>query len=66
MMLKLIHRSFLLYAVFAPTVMLALTPRRGGGGTVNGIVPGIPEPTSAAVFAVGAALVVVALRKRSK
>jgi len=64
-MKKLIQAAVLLSASLAPLAAFAATPPPTTGGGGNGIIPGIPEPASAAVFAAGAALVVIALRKRS-
>lgn len=66
-MKRLIQSVVLLSAVLAPLAAFAGTPPPGTAGVANtGIVPGIPEPASIAVFAAGAALVAVALRKGSK
>ncbi len=53
-------RASLLLASLAPVAALAMAPPKPT------IVPGIPEPTSAVVFAAGALLVGFAVRRRAR
>ncbi len=63
MLNKLIHKAVFAALALAPASAWALTaPPKGTGA----IVPGVPEPASAAVFAAGAAIVMVSLRRRRK